>query len=291
LRLDPWQTSEVKGLRIPLLVVLLASGCSGPVQTTSPHSGTGTPSASRMSPAHHGVAIWTADAATDGIKPWHGLQSPPGRLRVVEDPKGLYGKVYLAFLRDGDVWSGDGTARAEFYGTDLPSDSYLEYVDGDDYYFGWRSMISRGKYSTGDGNLGNLVQFKGDSNCGGPAVGLTLENGRVTFRSELSGIFWRGPSAARFAGSWHSFVVHIHFSTNPSAGFVELWFDGVRQTLTDGTRHHVMATMCPSDRHVYLKMGFYRGAKITGYGAAYHWIDTPRLGTSYSAVVPRSPVP
>ena len=43
----------------------------------------------------------------------------------------------------------------------------------------------------------------------------------------------------------------------------------------------------PDGYPVYLKMGFYRGTKISGYGDAYHWIDTPRLGTSYSAVVPR----
>ena len=66
-----------------------------------------------------------------------------------------------------------------------------------------------------------------------------------------------------------------------------IWLDGVPQTFTDGTQHHVMATMCPADSYEYLKMGFYRGTKITGYGDGYHWIDTPRLGTSYGAVVPR----
>ena len=233
------------------------------------------------------AAIWTADAGTNGVSAWQGFQSPPARLRITDDPAGLYGKVYIAYLLNGDTWSGDGTARAEFYGTDLPNGIHLTYVEGSDYYFGWRSMISRGNYYSGSGNLGNLVQFKGDSDCGGPAVGLTLENSRVALRSEVSGIFWEGPLASKFAGSWHSFVVHIHFSTGPTTGFVELWLDGVPQTFTDGTQHHVMATMCPADMYEYLKMGFYRGTKITGYGDGYHWIDTPRLGTSYGAVVPR----
>ena len=98
----------------------------------------------------------------------------------------------------------------------------------------------------------------------------------------------RGRSCAdAFAGDWHSFVVHIHFSTDLEKGFVEVWFDSTPQTFTDGTQRHVMATMCPDDTYEYLKMGFYRGTKITGYGDAYHWIDTPRLGTSYAGVVPR----
>src|SRR5213593_242226 len=113
-------------LAAAMVPVVLLAGCS-------------TPGTAPSSPS----AIWTADAGADGMKAWHGLQSPPGRLRIVNDPAGLYGQVYLAYLKDGDVWSSDGTARAEFYGTDLPADTYLEYSEGDDYYFGWRSMISR----------------------------------------------------------------------------------------------------------------------------------------------------
>jgi Polysaccharide lyase len=264
----------VKRFGTPLLIALLVSACSHPAPTARPAA----------------TAIWTADAATSGLHAWHGLQGPPGRLSVVNDPEGLLGEVYLAHLRNGDIWSSDGKARAEFYGSELPDGTYLQFDEGDDYYVGWRSMINPGIYA-GNGNAGELVQFKGDSDCGGPAVGVTIENGHVTLRSELYGIFWRGPRVSTFAGSWHSFVVHIHFSTRTTIGFVELWFDGARQTFTDGTQHHVMGTMCPKDTGVYLKMGYYRGTKIDGYGAGYHWIDTPRVGTSYSVVVPRSTTP
>ena len=42
------------------------------------------------------------------------------------------------------------------------------------------------------------MQLKGDSSCGGPAVGLTIKYGRLTLRSEryltaTDGVAWRGP--------------------------------------------------------------------------------------------------
>lgn len=44
--------------------------------------------------------------------------------------------------------------------------------------------------------------------------------------------------------------------------------------------------MCPDDAHVYLKIGYYRGSH-TEYPSGTHWFESPRLGTSYDAVVPR----
>jgi hypothetical protein len=229
-------------------------------------------------------AIWTADADSNGNEAWHRIQCAPGGAAIVDDPQGRYGKVYQAHLNTGDTYSGDGTARCEYYGTVI-SGNELRYSEGDDYYLGWRTLVSNGIH-TDSGNSGNFIQLKGDSSCSGPAIGLTMENGNLTLRSEQYGTFWIGPAMTSFTGTWHDIVLHVHFSTNTSTGFVEAWLDGVRQSFIDGSQKHFMGTMCSGDSEIYLKMGYYRGPHPEEPPGT-HWFETPRLGNSYESVVPR----
>ena len=50
--------------------------------------------------------------------------------------------------------------------------------------------------------------------------------------------YWRGPTIT--TDSWHSLIVHINWSPDPTVGYVELWYDGqpqslIPQTLTGAT--------------------------------------------------------
>ena len=244
------------------------------------------PTADSSAPPPGGTTpLWHADADSNGMAAWKNQQEAyPDRLDLVTDPEGRFGKVYQAKLVDGDRYT-DGKARCELYGSVLPNGTYFKYVEGDDLYFGWRTRINAGIAFRSSGNGGNLTQFKGDSSCGGPAIGLTFYDGKVSVRSELYGVMWYGPSVPAFAGAWHDLVFHIKFSKSQSVGFVELWLDGVRQTFKDGSTQYRMPTMCPGDAYVYLKMGLYRSSELTG--TAYHWIESPRIGTSFASVVPR----
>ena len=78
----------------------------------------------------------------------------------------------------------------------------------------------------------------------------------------------------------------IWLSKNANTGFVEAWLDGVTQTFVDGSRRYYVATMCPDDAYVYLKMGYYRG-NHPEYPPGTHWFESPRLGSTYNSVVPR----
>jgi hypothetical protein len=230
--------------------------------------------------------LWHADADTNGMSAWKGQQEAyPDRLDLVSDPEGRYGQVYQAMLVDGDLYK-DGKARCELYGSKLPNGSDLRYREGDNLFFGWRSRINEGFAAPlKRANSGNLTQFKGDSSCGGPAIVLTIKYGAIALRSELYGELWYGPMVTDFAGAWHDIVVNINFSKSATSGFVELWLDGAKQTFVDGSTRFRVATMCPDDAYVYLKQGIYRSTELTG--TAYHWIESPRIGTSYDSVVPR----
>lgn len=253
------------------------------VQFTPTTTQTSTPS--RAPTSSDNSAIWQGDADTNGMTAWKEIQCPSGNSTIENDPEGKYGKVYRVYLNTGDIYSGDGKARCEYYGSILSNGQYLKYYDGDDYYFGWRTRVSDGIY-TNSGNSGNFIQLKGDSSCGGPAVGLTMENGNLTLRSELYGIFWNGPKMTAFTGKWHDIVLHVYFSKNATRGFVEAWLDGVAQTFKDGSKRYYIATMCPDDSYIYLKMGYYRGSN-TQFPPGTHWFDSLRLGLTYNSVVPR----
>ena len=135
------------------------------------------------------------------------------------------------------------------------------------------------------------MQLKGDSSCGGPAIGLTIKHGRLTLRSEryltaTDGVAWNGPSMSSLLdGRWHDFTLHVQFAKDAS-GYLEVWLDGVRQTMVNGATRINLPTMCPADTHVFPKLGVYGMDHGTG-GGPVHWIESPRIGTSYAAVVPR----
>lgn len=233
--------------------------------------------------AGYPAAIWTADAGTRGMSAWKSVQAPPNSVFIDSDP--YYGSVYRVESRPGETWT-DGKARSEMYGSKLTNGTTYDYHEGDDLWYGWRSRVNTGMVAPTSGSTNvNLLQLKGDSDCGGPAVGLTFQTGSLRLRSELYGVIWNGPAAASFAGPWHTFVLHVRYSKSHANGLVELWYDGVRQQLAGGSGSYQVATMCPNDTRVYIKMGVYRSTTIPG--TTIHWISTPRIGSSYGAVVPR----
>ena len=79
-------------------------------------------------------------------------------------------------------------------------------------------------------------------------------------------------------GHWYDFVVHIKWSDNPSAGFIEAWVDDVK--VVPKTRTATLYT----GQAAYLKQGFYRAASpLTS--TVYH--VGPRVGSSHRAVAGR----
>lgn len=221
------------------------------------------------------------------------------RLVIVDDPKGIYGKVYRANLTPEDINS--DVNRAEFYQALLGDSSTRLKLANDstpkgstqDIWFGWRSLFGKDvAVSSGRSNDGNYMQLKGDSSCGGPTVGLTIKYGHLTLRSEQyltehRNIAWNGPQMADILDDkWHTFVLHVRFSKDASIGYIEFWLDGERQQMVNGQDRIYFPTVCQDDTYVYPKMGVYAMDYAIGAGPV-HWFDSPRIGTSYDSVVPR----
>ncbi len=263
----------------------------------------------------HAAIAWDGIAGdpSQGITAWGRLAScsrvgePTNcsgfdRLSVVDHPQ--RGKVYQAAMTSGDVYR--DKARAELANPLLDDGSAFYIYHGDEYYIGYRGMLSVGFDSEGNGdaNSGNIMQLKGKLSCGGPALGLTIKDGRLTLRRETGdaadidldaqslgnreGVFWTGPLVKDLEGQWFELVMHINFNIDPSIGFVEIWLDGVQQS-NNGKMKIYGKTMCfdASGERVELKLGIYRNARYNKSTFDYHWINDPRIGSSYDAVTPR----
>jgi hypothetical protein len=209
-------------------------------------------------------------------------------LTIANDPAGLHGKVYRAetFGTGRAEWANanrncDGSTRLNLWGTNGPGST--------DVYIGWRSYFNGNFALTGSANDGNVLQWKDDSTCGGPSVGMTIRNNRLSLRTidgDPPGVegLWNDPALfASRMGDWTDFVMRVNFSTT-SSGFIELWVDGVPQIMSDGTTRHEGPTVCSGATRIYPKFGVY---SMNSGSNARHWLDDPRIGLSYAAVVPR----
>lgn len=89
-----------------------------------------------------------------------------------------------------------------------------------------------------------------------------------TGRTEYA--LWKTPQKT---GVWNDIKLHIKWSSDPSVGFIEFWYNGARQTFTGApcanqTRCYVR-TMIPGDKGVYFKQGLYRDNNSTTTGVIY----------------------
>jgi hypothetical protein len=82
---------------------------------------------------------------------------------------------------------------------------------------------------------------------------------------------------------WNSIVLRIKVSGDDTVGFIEFWFNGVKQTLVNGTQHYSARTL--DGDHCDPKFGVYGGddADITNYVHALKIADT------YAAAAPDNP--
>jgi hypothetical protein len=254
-------------------------------------------------PPTYPAALWHANADTDTSADnstetnyWKKevTSSIWSRLRIVNDPLGQYGKVYYANITAADIAAGNKRAewRGAYNGSGGNADNQIKFAESQNLpqnlYMGWRSLFGPDLALNNNENDGNFMQLKGDSSCGGPAVGITVRYNRLSIRA-IDGDYlaWDGPLMTTLMNNqWHSFVLHVNFSKDASTGYVELWLDGQPQTMANGQTRIYVPTVCPNDTHVFPKFGTYGMDVGKGVGPE-HWVESPRIGTSYQSVVPR----
>lgn len=216
------------------------------------------------SPAHASL-IWDGDAAKGtGVFGLIGSNcASPGSVTAVTDAE------------RGSVWrfrKPAGSNRCEVHGIAHDGDDY-HFVNGNTYYLGWSSKLS----NTVDNNA--VFQWKsyGDHIQNWPVV-LKMIDGELTMiQRQPDGTIYTIWSTPVSAGAWNHVVVGLHLSDETWGGWVELWFNGVKQTFRDGTQRWACRTWDSTNDP---KWGVY-GAESSSVD---NYIDDLKVGTSYADV-------
>ncbi len=240
-------------------------------------------------PRLHATLIWSADT-TRGTANFENLDidETGGTITVASDPLGQYGNVFKYYLPDEP--SGFGKERTESKGTVTPSGNY-QLQNNTDYYIGWRSM-----WNPMPSNPGWVALFQihgyGPSGQPAPLVFRLLGDGNLSAQNGVTGgnnDFWHVPFKLN---TWQNFVVHINLSSSASVGYVEIWYNGVNQTLAGGvsvggvSRLYCQTVDPTSGSYDALKWGVYRSGAMDGTGPATAYMSGAKLGTTYADVDP-----
>jgi hypothetical protein len=215
----------------------------------------------------HAQLIWNGDASNGtGIFKAIGTGNveSPSTLTTVND------------VTHGLVWryhKPSGSNRCENHGIKVNGSSFV-FQNNTTYYLGWSTRLSN--------NTNNNASFQwksyGNHIQNFPVV-LKMINGRLSMLQRQPGpeesIIWSAPFAAN---TWYHIVIGLHLSDATRGGWVELYFNGVQQTFTNGTQRYACRTF--DGGHVCPKWGIYgaSGTDISNY------VDDLKVGFTYNDV-------
>ncbi|WP_208729954.1 heparin lyase I family protein, partial [Corallococcus exercitus] len=218
--------------------------------------------------------IWKGDFETGNTSQWTRQQSVANsRLQVVTD-----------VVRDGryalkaTVKQGDDPINASGNRNEL---LYLTHeTQGKEYYYKWSTLFPS-NYPVHD-SWQVITQWHQEGCCGSPPLEFFVRGDKINLRvgGNTTPVLWQ---TSIDKGNWHDFVLHVKWSSDKKAGFVELWHNG----------EHVLpktygANQFGKDLN-YLKMGLYRDDAIKPEGTIFH--DGFTMATTLEDVMPPAPTP
>ncbi|MEV5824230.1 hypothetical protein AB0L25_01490 [Spirillospora sp. NPDC052242] len=152
------------------------------------------------------------------------------------------------------------------------------FAENRTYWFGWEQ-----KFSTVPGSGSDWVpwQWKSYPNASQnyPLL-MTVGAGRLQLKYVAPGEVWHTIwSAPVAAWDWNRVAIGVHTSTSASSGWVELYYNGAKQTFTDGSTRYAGRTWDSANEP---KWGAYdRGNTTT---EIVNRVDSLRMGTTHTDV-------
>lgn len=216
------------------------------------------------SPANAAV-IWDGDASRGtGVFALIGSNcASPGSVTAVDD------------AGHGRVWryhKPSGLNRCESRGIKVGGSTYL-FRDGQTVYLGWYSKLS----STVNNNATFQWKSFGNHTQNYPFVLKVISN-RITMIQRQPGTsevrIWSQPITAN---SWNHFAIGVHLSSDTRGGWIELWFNGTRQTFGNSTQRYACRTF---DSENHPKWGVYGASGTT----VTNFVDGLKIGTTHADV-------
>jgi len=226
-----------------------------------------------LAPAANATVLWRGDFSTGDISQWTSPQSDalpgqswdPHRLSIIttvhppDNPRALQ-----VILNAGDIaWNTNHTPPI-YMGSRTEVTHAAVLGEGAERWYRWEAFFPS-IYAVNDGKGGGAVftQWHHTSPTqgepGSPPILFSALTNQLQLvhvpylNSQAADVLWQTPLIKE---QWHTFVLHVIFSSNPSAGLVDLTYDG-QHVLSQNTN-----TLFPGFTD-YLKMGLYRRPNAT----------------------------
>jgi len=223
--------------------------------------------------------LWYGDPnkpLTDSFRQLNTEPGEEGTATVVNDS--VYGKVWK-------VNKPAGSKRAEFARTN----GYIP-AEGDKVYVGWRTKINIAGSTNPDSGFA-IFQLKTEDN-GEQNHPVSIDyDGREMFVQGIDpGTGFVAPRTKTFCtkpmneNTWTSIVLGIKFSSNATVGYVEVWINGVKQSLLNDNSDKQSFHRTIDTGEMYFKWGAYNEAG-RNFDISNYLCDM-RVATSYTAAEP-----
>jgi hypothetical protein len=211
--------------------------------------------------------IWEGDASL-GTGIFDGLEPHEGTITVIDAP--AFGKCFK-------FYKPSNCSRTESRGA-----KGYQAREGDDIYIGWRFKIEMPQNSTNN----SIFQWKSypAAKQNFPVI-LKHLNGNFTlmyqnpdYKSEYP---WKKNTAV---DTWLTVVLHLKISRDEKIGFIEFWYNGEQQTLSNGRTRYPARTLDDGENDP--KWGVYgaTGTTMTLY------VHALRIASDYASAAPERTV-
>lgn len=262
----------MKKINILAIVVALAmfqSGCkkSGETQNDVPEEKKAPFSKNTSGGITTQSILHNGDASLGSAAVWKAINvEQSGTVTVVNDETGT---PVWKFLKPA------GSHRAEGHGS-----VGFSAPEGTSFYVGWKSKI----YMPTSLKTDAIWQWKSYPTAGASAnhpLMLRTKDGNIELQyfdaSHDAFVLW---STSLTTSTWLDFTMRINASYSASTGYVELWYNGVKQTLSNGSQRYYCRTL-DSD-YCDPKWGVYGGDE----SQATHFVKRIRIATTFAKADP-----
>lgn len=226
--------------------------------------------------------LWNGDAGI-GNSVWKGREikligdDDPGygSITVIDDP--TYGKTWRFYKPATDH-------RCEGHGA-----KGFQAAEGDEFYIGWRFKLTKPQSLS---TLNAVFQWKayGSPMLQNYPVVIKPINGNLILMIsaiKASGGYtgrtlWQTPTVT---DNWISIVLRMKFSKDSTIGFLEYWYNGVKQNFSNGQSRYYCRTFDGS--YCDPKWGIYGG----DHNEVINMVNAPKIATTYEEASPIAVAP
>jgi hypothetical protein len=200
--------------------------------------------------------------------------APNGKFSWYND--GQEGRVLHVEIRD----AASGKERAEFVATGKNN----KYKDKT-VFIGWKSRLDM-PAATGATWCVIMQGFAAGQRDIVHPFDLRVDHGKLYLvrwtgqGNDHRTTIWSRATPSR--NTWFSIVMKVRYSTSASTGYIELWYNGARQTFANGSQTMKMQTWDGVDNNIH--WGIYRSGGVNGTG--HHYMKNVRVATTYNEAVP-----